>query len=123
MLDLNLREKLILGCIVVAVFALGLFPAEPMSKTELAARQYQQLVASHRTGTTVALRTDDEAIALSPCTGCRTANARRDRAMSWQTIFTAMLPEHMLLAGIVVLIGLEIASQTRAAFVVSRHAW
>ena len=29
--------------------------------------------------------------------------------MSWQAIFTAMLPEHLLLAGIVVLIGLEIA--------------
>ena len=39
--------------------------------------------------------------------------------MSWQAIFTAMLPEHILLAGIVVLIGLEIASQTRAAFLVS----
>ena len=39
--------------------------------------------------------------------------------MSWQAIFTAMLPEHILLAGIVVLIGLEIASQTRASFLVS----
>jgi hypothetical protein len=29
---------------VAAVFALGLFPDEPMSKTELAARQYQRLV-------------------------------------------------------------------------------
>ena len=65
-LDLNLRERLILGCIVVAVFTLGLFPAEPLSKTELAARQYQQLVASHRTGTTVALQTVDDAIALVP---------------------------------------------------------
>jgi NADH-quinone oxidoreductase subunit M len=67
-LDLDLREKLILGCIVVAVFTLGLFPAEPLSKTELAARQYQQLVASHRTGTTVTLRTDEEGIALRPAT-------------------------------------------------------
>jgi NADH-quinone oxidoreductase subunit M len=67
-LDLNLREKLILGCIVVAVFTLGLFPAEPLSKTELAARQYQQLVASRRTGTTVTLRTDEEGIALRPAT-------------------------------------------------------
>jgi NADH:ubiquinone oxidoreductase subunit 2 (subunit N) len=39
--------------------------------------------------------------------------------MSWQAIFTAMLPEHILLVGIVVLIGLEIASQTRASFAVS----
>jgi NADH-quinone oxidoreductase subunit M len=60
--DLNFREKAILGCIVVAIFTLGVFPAEPMSKTELAARQYQQLVASHRTGTTVALRTVEGAI-------------------------------------------------------------
>jgi len=39
--------------------------------------------------------------------------------MSWQTTFTAMLPEHILLVGIVALIGLEIASQARAAFLVS----
>jgi len=49
-LDLNLREKAILVSIVAAVFALGLFPDEPMRKTEFAARQYQQLVASHRVG-------------------------------------------------------------------------
>ena len=65
-LDLNFREKAILGCIVVAIFTLGIFPAEPLSKTELAARQYQQLVASHRTGTTVALRMGEGAIALRP---------------------------------------------------------
>jgi hypothetical protein len=59
-----MREKLILGCIVAAVFALGLFPAEPLSKTELAARQYQELVASRRTGTSVALRADDAQIVL-----------------------------------------------------------
>jgi NADH:ubiquinone oxidoreductase subunit 4 (subunit M) len=53
-LDLNLREKAILVSIVAAVFALGLFPDEPMRKTELAARQYQQLVASHRAGPAVA---------------------------------------------------------------------
>ena len=39
--------------------------------------------------------------------------------MSWQTTLTAMLPEHILLVGIVALIGLEIASQARAAFLVS----
>ncbi len=50
LIDLNLREKAILASIVVAVFALGLFPDEPMRKTELAARQYQQLVAGERTG-------------------------------------------------------------------------
>jgi len=53
--DLNLREKAILVSIIAAVFALGLFPDEPMKKTELAARQYQQLVASHRTEPPVAL--------------------------------------------------------------------
>jgi NADH-quinone oxidoreductase subunit M len=63
-IDLDFREKAILGCIVVAIFMLGMFPAEPLSKTELAARQYQQLVASHRTGTTVALRTAEGAIVL-----------------------------------------------------------
>ncbi|HZI83009.1 MAG TPA: NADH-quinone oxidoreductase subunit M [Casimicrobiaceae bacterium] len=45
LLDLGFREKAILVTIVAAVFALGLFPDEPMSKTELAARHYQQLVA------------------------------------------------------------------------------
>ena len=42
--DLVLREKLILVAIVAAIFWLGLFPAGPLSKTELAAREYQQLV-------------------------------------------------------------------------------
>jgi len=46
--DLVLREKLILAAIVVAIFALGLYPNEPMQKTELAARQYQQLVNTAR---------------------------------------------------------------------------
>jgi NADH-quinone oxidoreductase subunit M len=42
--DLTLRERAILAAIVVAVFAIGLFPQEPMSKTELAALEYQMLV-------------------------------------------------------------------------------
>jgi NADH-quinone oxidoreductase subunit M len=46
--DLNGREKTILGLIVVAVFALGLFPDEPMRKTELAAKAYRQLVSTPR---------------------------------------------------------------------------
>jgi NADH-quinone oxidoreductase subunit M len=46
--DLDFREKAILATIVVAVFALGLFPDEPMQKTENAARQYQQLVKTAR---------------------------------------------------------------------------
>jgi NADH-quinone oxidoreductase subunit M len=48
--DLSMREKSILGLIVVAVFALGLFPDEPMRKTELAAKAYQQLVSTSRIG-------------------------------------------------------------------------
>ena len=46
--DLGGREKSILGAIVVAVFALGLFPAEPMKKTDLAAQAYRQLVSTSR---------------------------------------------------------------------------
>ena len=46
--DLDVREKLILGAIVVAIFALGLFPNEPLSKTELAAQEYRQLVSTPR---------------------------------------------------------------------------
>jgi NADH-quinone oxidoreductase subunit M len=46
--DLNGREKSILAIIVVAVFALGLFPDEPMSKTEGAAKAYRQLVTTSR---------------------------------------------------------------------------
>jgi NADH-quinone oxidoreductase subunit M len=42
--DLSTREVAVLAAIVVAMFALGLFPDEPLSKTELAARQFQQLV-------------------------------------------------------------------------------
>jgi NADH-quinone oxidoreductase subunit M len=56
LLDLDLREKTILAAIVVAVFSLGLFPAEPLHKTELAARDFQQRVAAERTGASVAAR-------------------------------------------------------------------
>jgi NADH-quinone oxidoreductase subunit M len=47
--DLNLREKSILAILVAAVFWLGLFPDSAMKRTELAAREYQELVASPRT--------------------------------------------------------------------------
>jgi len=46
--DLDLREKTILVLIVAAVFALGVFPDEPMRKTELAAKSYLQLVTVSR---------------------------------------------------------------------------
>lgn len=43
--------------------------------------------------------------------------------MSWQAVFTAMLPEHFLLVGIVVLLVLEIApSRPRGAFAVALFA-
>ena len=48
LLDLGLREKTILALIVVAVFALGLFPDEPMHKTELAAKAFRQVVGTSR---------------------------------------------------------------------------
>jgi NADH-quinone oxidoreductase subunit M len=42
--DLNGRERAILVCLVAAIFWLGIFPAGPMQKSELAARHYQSLV-------------------------------------------------------------------------------
>ena len=47
--DLNLREKSILAILVAAVVWLGLFPDSAMKRTELAAREYQELVAAPRT--------------------------------------------------------------------------
>ena len=49
--DLDFRERAILATIVAAVFALGLFPDSALQKTELAAKQYQQLVATERAKT------------------------------------------------------------------------
>jgi NADH-quinone oxidoreductase subunit M len=46
--DLGAREKTILMLIAAAVFWLGLFPGEPMRKSELAAKEYQQLVTTPR---------------------------------------------------------------------------
>jgi NADH-quinone oxidoreductase subunit M len=46
--DLVAREKAILLALVVAIFALGLFPDGPLEKTELAARDYQQRVLASR---------------------------------------------------------------------------
>jgi len=71
------------AAIVVAMFALGLFPDEPMGKTELAARQFQQLVET----------------AALPSRAC-------DEHMS---VILAMLPEHALLVGLCALIVIEVA--------------
>jgi len=46
--DLDARERAILIAIVAAIFAIGLYPQEPLRKTELAAREYQQIVMSGR---------------------------------------------------------------------------
>ena len=48
LVDLTLREKSILGILVVAVFAFGLFPDGALAKTELAAKAYQELVSISR---------------------------------------------------------------------------
>ncbi len=48
-LDLDFREKAILSVITVAIFALGLYPEPALRQTEVASRQYQQLVATART--------------------------------------------------------------------------
>jgi NADH-quinone oxidoreductase subunit M len=39
--DLGLREQLVLGVIVAAIFAMGLYPEPLLRKTEIAAREYQ----------------------------------------------------------------------------------
>jgi NADH-quinone oxidoreductase subunit M len=44
--DLNRREASILVVLIAAVFWLGLFPDEPMRKTETAAREMRQIVTS-----------------------------------------------------------------------------
>ncbi|HEV2977874.1 MAG TPA: NADH-quinone oxidoreductase subunit M [Casimicrobiaceae bacterium] len=72
LVDLNLREKAILASVVVAVFALGLFPDEPLRKTELAARQYQQLVGSERTGARMASRPVTTPLAPLPAANAAT---------------------------------------------------
>jgi NADH-quinone oxidoreductase subunit M len=46
--DINGRERAILATLVAAVFWLGLFPQDALRKTELAAREYRDVVA--RTG-------------------------------------------------------------------------
>jgi NADH-quinone oxidoreductase subunit M len=46
--DLNGREKFILSALVVAIFAIGLFPDSFLQKSALAAKQYQTLVSTAR---------------------------------------------------------------------------
>ena len=74
--DLDLREKLILGAIIVAIFALGLFPNEPLSQDR-----------ARRAG-----------VSGSSCRrrACRRFAMKLDRAP------VALAPENILLAGMVV---------------------
>lgn len=48
LIDLTMRERGVLAVLAVAIFALGLFPDSALRKTELAAKQYQQLVSTSR---------------------------------------------------------------------------
>ena len=52
--DLDGRERAILAILVAAIFWLGLFPDGALRKTELAAREYQQLVTQKRAPPAVA---------------------------------------------------------------------
>ena len=49
--DLDVREKAIMATLVVAIFWMGLAPDSFMRKTEVASRQFQQLVAAKSTAT------------------------------------------------------------------------
>lgn len=48
--DLSMRERTILGALVVGIFALGLFPDGPLQKTELAAKAFQTRVQMNAGG-------------------------------------------------------------------------
>jgi hypothetical protein len=71
---------------VIAVFALGLFPDEPMRKTDNWRREhYQLLVAGERTGSRTAA--DEIGAAARPNrTQVPRCNQYRKHAMNWQTI-------------------------------------
>jgi len=62
--DLVPREQAILAAIVAAIFWLGLFPNEPLRKTEPAARAYRQLVMTSRLPATATAATATAAAAL-----------------------------------------------------------
>jgi NADH-quinone oxidoreductase subunit M len=66
--DLVPREKAILVALIAAVFWLGLFPDEPMRKTEVAAREYQLLVRTSRLPALSTAQAAPAARALAPTT-------------------------------------------------------
>ena len=95
------------------------FPDEPMRKTELAARQYQQLVeqrADRRWRRRIAMRhcrvATPAARSPPPITATVASRARDELD---QTIVIAMLPEHLLLARDRGAARLEIAPGSRRA--------
>jgi len=68
LVDLGFRERAILATIVVAVFALGLYPQEPLKKTELAAREYRELVSTTRASSLASAARTDGVVAPSATT-------------------------------------------------------
>jgi NADH-quinone oxidoreductase subunit M len=48
--DLSLREGVLLAALAAAIFAIGLYPQEPLAKTELAAIEFQQRVRGELPG-------------------------------------------------------------------------
>jgi NADH-quinone oxidoreductase subunit M len=66
--DLVPREKAILVALIAAVFWLGLFPDEPMRKTEVAAREYQLLVRTSRLPALSTAQAAPAATTLAPTT-------------------------------------------------------
>jgi len=83
LVDLGARERVILVAFVVAIFALGLFPQDRSRRP-----------SPPRSSTS------------SACS----APAAGGRAMNWPLILTSMLPEHLLLVGMLAILGLEIRS-------------
>jgi NADH-quinone oxidoreductase subunit M len=53
LVDLSLRETSVLGLLVIAIFALGLFPDRALQKTERAAMAYMTMVGTSRAPETV----------------------------------------------------------------------
>jgi hypothetical protein len=62
------------------VFAFGLFPDEPLRKTELAAKQYQQRVREERSGGKLALRSDVKAPFVSQAASAAAPRAGSESA-------------------------------------------
>jgi NADH-quinone oxidoreductase subunit M len=62
--DLSFRERAILALLVVAIFALGLFPQEFLRRTELAALEYRTLVMTARAPAEGATRSASAAVGV-----------------------------------------------------------